>query len=113
MAERVESKIIDLDIRGAVKIISSTDIVAKANDQTFTELKRKHPEPSRPLNFPDDQDDSIRPLIANSPSVLRSINSFPTGSSAGIDGLTSQQIKDLFSISGDNGRKLLTSPTKL
>ncbi|KAL1448203.1 hypothetical protein WDU94_012273 [Cyamophila willieti] len=105
---------IDLDIRGAVKLISSSDSVAKADEQTFSDLKSKHPEPSRPLHFPDGPDNSTRPLVVNSSSVLTSIDSFPTGSSGGIDGLSPQHLKDLVSLSaGEDGRKLLSSLTTL
>uniref|UniRef100_A0A8D8WSG0 Reverse transcriptase domain-containing protein n=1 Tax=Cacopsylla melanoneura TaxID=428564 RepID=A0A8D8WSG0_9HEMI len=114
LVERVEGKMIDLDIRGAVKLISSTDSVARVDEQIFSDLKTKHPVPSRPLDFPDAPDDSIRPLVVNSSSVLKSIDSFPTGSSGGIDGLSPQHLKDLVSLSAnEHGRKLLSSLTSL
>lgn len=111
---RVERKISDHDIRGAVKIISSCDTLAEFNDENLNELKKKHPSPSRLLNFPPAPDDSTMPLQTNSVAVLKSIESFPSGSSGGLDSLSPQHLKDLTSISaGDAGVKLLSSITKL
>lgn len=111
---RVERKISDHDIRGAVKIISSSDTLAQFNDENLNELKKKHPSPSRLLNFPPAPDDSTMPLQTNSVAVLKAIESFPSGTSGGLDSLSPQHLKDLTSISaGDAGVKLLSSITKL
>lgn len=111
---RVERKVSDHDIRGAVKIISSSDTLAQFNDENLNELKKKHPSPSRLLNFPPAPDDSTMPLQTNSVAVLKAIESFPSGSSGGLDSLSPQHLKDLTSISAsDAGVKLLSSITKL
>ncbi|KAJ4426737.1 hypothetical protein ANN_26536 [Periplaneta americana] len=114
LAQRIERKIAEGDIRNAVRILSSDMGIAEYNQLTYEELLSKHPPPSRPSTFPD------APVItANHPSfsesdVLHAIKSFPQGSASGIDGLRPQHLVDLVSISaGDSGKKLLSSITNL
>jgi hypothetical protein len=73
LAKKVEAKVADFDIRGAVKLLSSDDSLASFNEDVAEELKKKHPSPSRELFFPDP------------------INSFPAGSSPGLDGMRPQR----------------------
>lgn len=114
LEKRVEYKIADNDIRGAVKLISSTDSFASCTPETLHELLTKHPPPSRPLQFPSTPDDSTPPICVESSDVLKAILSFPNGSSGGLDALRPQNLKDLTSFSaGDSGVKLLASLTKL
>lgn len=114
LEKRVEQKLADHDIRGAVKLISSSDSFALFTPETFEELLKKHPLPSRPLEYPPPPDDSTSPITVLSSDVLSAILSFPNGSSVGIDALRPQNLKDLTSFSaGDSGVKLLDSLTKL
>jgi hypothetical protein len=53
LAKKVEAKVADFDIRGAVKLLSSDDSLASFNEDVAEELKKKHPSPSRELFFPD------------------------------------------------------------
>lgn len=50
---RIEEKVSDIDIKGAVKLLTSNDKLAIADENTLSELKKKHPEPSRDLIFPE------------------------------------------------------------
>lgn len=102
LTSRIESKLADFDIRGAVRLISSTDTMAVDCEETFTELKNKHPEPSRQQNFPSNPDDSIQPLQVDFNTVHSAIMSFANGSSAGSDGLRPQHLKDIISMSAGN-----------
>lgn len=113
LSSRVESKISEGDVRGAVKILSSSDTLAQDTHETFLKLKAKHPTPSRPLCFPDAPTAGDSCLTVTEKEVIEGVLAFPNGSSAGIDGIRPQHLKDLLSISnGDAARKLLTSLTK-
>ncbi len=50
--KRVESKVADFDVKGAVKLLCSEDSFAPTNLETIIKLKEKHPTPYRPLNLP-------------------------------------------------------------
>jgi hypothetical protein len=52
LAKKVEAKVADFDIRGAVKLLSSHDLLASFNEDVVEELKKKHPSPSGELFFP-------------------------------------------------------------
>lgn len=62
LSSRVEAKLADFNIRGAVKLMSSTDSLTGNSSDTFEQLLRKHPEPSRILTFPNEPDETIQPL---------------------------------------------------
>ncbi|KAF2905068.1 hypothetical protein ILUMI_01111 [Ignelater luminosus] len=52
-SRRVESKVSKDDVRGAVRLLSSNDTLTGFNNETFRFLKKKHPVPSRTINFPE------------------------------------------------------------
>lgn len=85
-SKRVESKISEGDVRGAVKLLVSTDGLADQNITTFQKLQEEHPSPGRHLNFLEPPDTSI---TASAPTmdVYDSTYSFPNGSASGIDGI--------------------------
>lgn len=87
LSKRVEYKIAEGDVKGAVRILSSSDALAPQNVSTFEQLKLKHPPPSREMNFPDPPDKNTEPLVVTERDIFYSIKSFPNGSSAGIDGI--------------------------
>lgn len=60
--KRVEAKISDGDIRGATKLLLSSDSLANQDNETFILLKEKHPAPTRTLNIPDKPDNTINHL---------------------------------------------------
>jgi hypothetical protein len=77
-------------------------------------LKKKHPSPSRELFFPDPSKPGDISLIVNEQNVREAINSFPVGSSSGLDGMRPQYLKDIISLSaGEAGQKTLRALTKL
>jgi hypothetical protein len=77
-------------------------------------LKKKHPSPSRELFFPDPFKPGDISLIVNEQNVREAINSFPAGSSPGLDGMRPQYLKDIISLSaGEAGQKALRALTKL
>jgi hypothetical protein len=77
-------------------------------------LKKKHPSPSRELFFPDAFKTGDFSLIVNEQNVREAINSFPAGSSPGLDGMRPQYLKDIISLSaGEAGQRALRALTKL
>lgn len=111
---RVEAKVSEGDVRGAVKLLLSTDSLATDDTVTCNLLKEKHPLPSRQLVFPNEPDETTIAMVTTVETVLTSIFSFHNGSSAGIDGISPQHLKDLTaSTNGEAGTKLITSLTKL
>lgn len=111
---RIEAKVSDGDLRGAVQLLMSTDSLAPEDEHTFGSLKAKHPSPSKLLNLPEEPDESSIPMVTCENIVLENFFSFPNGSAGGMDGIRPQHLKDLVSLTnGDAGSKLLTSLTKL
>jgi hypothetical protein len=49
LAKKVEVKVADFDIKGAIKLLSSDDSLASFSEDVAEELKKKHPSPSREL----------------------------------------------------------------
>jgi hypothetical protein len=79
-------------------------------------LKKKQPSPSRELFFPDPSKPGDISLIVNEQNVREatSINSFPAGSSPGLDGMRPQYLKDIISLAASEaGQKALRALTKL
>jgi hypothetical protein len=94
--------------------LSSDDSLASFNEDVAEELKKKHPLPSRELFFPDPSKPGDISLIVNEQNVREAINSFPAGSSPGLDGMRPQYLKDIISLSaGEAGQKALRALTKL
>lgn len=113
LAKIVESKVAEGDLRGAVKLLSSSEGLAKQNEDTYLKLIQKHPKPSRILEFPDVPKD-LPYLIVDEKKISEGVFSFPYGSASGIDGLSPQHLKDLIAKSnGEASIKLLEALTKL
>jgi hypothetical protein len=109
-----ENKISDGDIRGAIRLLSSSDVFAANNSDTFAQLEEKHPPPSRPLNLPEAPNKNVDYLSVSEDKVFKAIMSFPNGSSAGLDGIRPQHLKDLIGKSScDAGQRLLSEITRL
>jgi hypothetical protein len=109
-----ENKISDGDIRGAIRLLSSSDVFAANNSDTFDQLEEKHPPPSRTLNLPEEPNENVDYLSVSEDKVSKAIMSFPNGSSAGLDGIRPQHLKDLIGKSScDAGQRLLSEITRL
>jgi len=61
ISKRVEYKIAEGNVKGAVKLLSSTDTLAPQNIATFQQLQEKHPPPSREIHFPEPPVEKIQP----------------------------------------------------
>jgi hypothetical protein len=114
LAKKVEAKVADFDIKGAVKLLSSDDSLASFKEDVAKELKKKHSSPSREFFFPDAFKPRDFSLIVNEQNVRDTINSFLAGSSPGLDGMRPQYLKDIISLSADEaGQQALRALTKL
>jgi hypothetical protein len=113
LSTRIEAKVNDFDIKGAIKLLSSEDSLASFDDTVFQALKKKHPKSSRHLSYdPDPPENNNHNLSLNESEVLKCINSFPNGSAPRIDGMRPQFLKDMISFSaGEAGKRALTSLT--
>ena len=113
LSKRIESKVAEGDIRGAVKLLSSSDELAKDNEETYRRLLTKHPSPSRIIEIPKAEDD-LPYLIVDEKQVYSGIFSFPNGSASGVEGLLPQHLKDMICKSnGEASVKLISAITKL
>lgn len=114
LSKRVEYKIAEGNIKGAVKLLASSDALAPHSLETFTQLQSKHPPPSRELKFPDPPDKEAKPLVVTGKEVFFAIKSFPNVTGAGIDGLLPQHLKDLtLPSTGEAGVRLMKAITGL
>ena len=116
MAGRVEQKLAQGDIRGAVRTISSDTGLAPFTEETANLLKEKHPPAQDQSHTREPATTQVlegEPLSVCEDEVLKAIRSFPAGSSAGPDGPTPDYLKDLtFRSAGDAGVHLLTYVTR-
>ena len=94
------------DIKGAVRIASSSDVVLKPSAEVLAKLKLKHPSPPPGMAKPVAPNQNLECISCTREDVRSAIQSFPNGSGAGIMGLYPQHLKDLTSkelgVNGDN-----------
>jgi len=77
-----------------LRLLTANDGVAPNNEDTLKRLKEKHPPP--PSDAVMDNTSSRECFSVTAEEVLKGIESFPSGSSGGIDNMTAQHLKDLF-----------------
>ena len=110
----ISLKLADSDIRGAIRLLVSSDDIADSSDDVIENLKQKHPPAPADLRLPPAPDDTIQPYIATEADITSAIASFDTGSSAGLDGLRPAHLKDMTSRSaGEAGPRLTKALTSL
>jgi hypothetical protein len=90
----VRSKLEDGNIKAAVRVLCSDNKPALNHLVTLDALRRRHPAaPADRCNLPNS---STYPAMQTTEhDVLKAIRSFPTGSSAGPDGLRPQHLLDM------------------
>ena len=96
----VESKILDGNISGAVRILTSDDSIAPVTDETMQALRLKHPPANADASFPEKFPISPEFPHVNEGEIWTAIMSFPNGSAGGLDGLKPQHLKDLINPAG-------------
>jgi len=115
VAMKVEAKLADGDVRGAIRLLTSDDSIAPNTDATRASLLEKHPPHPQPSDFPLPPEETTPTEYALEPKeVEAAIRSFPPGSAGGLDALRPQLLKDLLTSSaGDAAASLLGSLTCL
>ena len=93
-ANRAAAKLDEGDIKGAIRQLCSSDVVAEPSAATMQLLLPKHPSAPADRRAPV-PDDLTTPLLASVDQVRGAIKSFPSGSSGGPDGLRPQHLKDM------------------
>ena len=83
------------NIRGAVRILSSSEDVASFTAETLAALRLKHPAATKPLIVPDQP--NAPPLTTTAKEVANVVRSFPSDSAGGPDGFRPDHFKDLTS----------------
>jgi len=77
ISRMVEYTIADGDVKGAVKILSSSETLAPENMSTLNQLRQKHSQPKRKLKLPEAPADKADHLIVTEKAVVKKINNFP------------------------------------
>ena len=83
----------DGDVRGAVRLLCSSEQGVQPDTHSYGLMQKKHP--TRPPDRRKPPTVLALPPLVTSEDVLRAIKSFPLGSSGGIDGLRPQHLLDL------------------
>jgi hypothetical protein len=110
----IENKLSDGDLKGATRLLFSSDTLATYSPAVLSALKDKHPTASASSQPPNPPTNSQQPLQVSKTAVLQAVLSFPAGSAGGLDGITPQHLKDLTSpLAGDAGETLLKELTAL
>ena len=91
----VSAKLSDMDIRGAVRLLSSDAKLLSSTPETMEKLKKKHPEAHTDTVLPLPPEEPGESLVCTREDVLKAIKSFRNGSGGGPDGLLPQHLKDL------------------
>ena len=116
LAQAVTSKLEAGNFKYAIRIISSNEAPALANEDTLKALQSKHPGPAanRRTSFDPNNNSRFEPLQVCIENVIKALRTFPLGSSGGPDGITPQHIADLLSRTTDDSLlQALTDLVKL
>ena len=104
----IEIKLTDGDIKGAVRLASSSDTLAPNTPETLAAIKSKHPEPHAtvvPRRLTNTRQHSFDGV-----NVMQALKSFPPGSAGGMTGLRPVHLKEMCAQSvGVAGKNLLGS----
>ena len=102
LAKKVEAKISDGDTVGAIRLLTSNDVILSPSTEIINELLKIHPEHPLPYDVQERlPTDEIVEASCDADMVKSCILSFKAGSAGGADGLFPQILKDL--ISKSNG----------
>jgi len=93
IAATAAAKLEEGDVKGAIRILCSDDMLAAVNTTTLNELRSLHP--CAPLDWRPAPSTVVPPLQVFPVAAKNAINSFPNGSAGGPDGLRPQHLKDL------------------
>ncbi len=114
LRKRVAAKMADCDVKGAVRLLASSEDLAGHGEEVIQALRSKHPPAPENLNLPPAPNAQMPPPSAvTKEQVAAAVTSFPSGSAAGPDGLRPAHLKALIGQgSFAAGEKLLETLTK-
>ena len=92
IAQRAGVRLSEGDVRGAIRVLCSSDGVAISDHPQLTELELLHP-PVPPDRRPTPLS-SVAPLSTTPAAVYAAVMAFPNGSVGGPHGLRPQHLKD-------------------
>ncbi|OXA61805.1 RFX-like transcription factor daf-19 [Folsomia candida] len=72
-AKKVEAKLSDGDVGGAIRLLTSDDVIAPNNEDTLSALLAKHPPHPEPANFPDPPNKVTPPAPIEDDQLLAAI----------------------------------------
>ena len=102
-------KLLEFNIRGAIRLAASDEKMADFSDRVIQELKEKHPprqaKRSKQLNS------EITPVNCSTREIKEANLFFPSGSAGGPDRISPQVLKDLVNVKREVGTYLLSSLT--
>ena len=114
LKKRVAAKFSDGDLKGAVRLLASTEKVAPKDDRTIELLQQKHPPAPEDLSLPEPPSQDDPTPVVSSDDVRKALASFRPGSAGGPDGLRPGHLLSLISYrAGEAGARLLASLTGL
>ena len=115
LGRKISSKCADGDIKAALRLLTSEDIVIAPSEEVVQQLREKHS--AAPQNEALPEHASVNPALAptvDSELAYSSLKSMSAGSSAGLDGIRPLHLQQLTSQgTSEAGHRLITSITKL
>jgi hypothetical protein len=114
LKKRVSAKLMDGDVKGAVRLLTSDEEQAPHDDRTFALLAEKHPPTPIDLSLPQPADNNFAPPVqVGEEEVRKALASFRPGSAGGPDGLRPCHLKALISRgAAESGVRLLATLTE-
>jgi hypothetical protein len=85
LAVRVSEKLEDGDVKGAVQLAASDEMIATYCQDLINALISKHPHATSPPHCA--EIDVVAPLVLQEPIIAMAVKTFPSGSAGGLDGL--------------------------
>ena len=109
----VAAKFADGDIRGAVRLLASSEGHAPKNGETLRLLEQKHPPAPGDLSLPEPPEDGFPTCVCAVEDIRKALSSFGPGSAGGPDGLRPGHLQSLTSRwAAEAGVRLLSSLTE-
>ena len=109
----VSAKFADGDIKGAVRLLASSEGHAPKNEETLRLLQQKHPPAPGDLSLPDPPGDEYPTNTVSGEDIRKALASFRPGSAGGPDGLRPGHLRALVSRkAAEAGVRLLNSLTE-
>ena len=114
LKKRVEVKLVDGNVAGAVRFLSSDFSLAPSNIDMMEALRYKHTPAPSDVRLPPPPSTSVAHMTVTPEGILKGIRSFGPSSAAGPDQLNPQHLKELTTRqNGEAGSRLVTALASL